>query len=356
MTARPAAHSRNGLPLALTMGEPAGVGGELTLKAWLARHENGHPFVALDDPARLRQLADSLHLNVPVEPVGSAAQAAARFADALPVLPQPLAAPVIPGTLNPANAPAVQQSIERAVELVVRGEAAAVVTNPIQKETLYQAGFAYPGHTEYLAHLAGIATPPVMMLACPALRVVPVTIHQSLKSAIAAVTAEKIVELSLITHDALQRDFGIAAPRLAVAGLNPHAGEGGSMGREEIDIIAPAVETLRRQGLDAFGPVPPDTLFSERARQGYDAAMCMYHDQALIPIKALDFEGAVNVTLGLPFIRTSPDHGTALDIAGTGRAVVSSLLAALAMAAEMAAHRQHAPPETRRAQRGSRTA
>ncbi|MEX2450803.1 MAG: 4-hydroxythreonine-4-phosphate dehydrogenase PdxA [Rhodospirillales bacterium] len=357
MTSRRNTAIEHDLPLALTMGEPAGIGGELTLMAWLARHNSGPSFVVLDDPARLRQLAKALAWDVPIVSVASAAQAIASFSSALPVWPHPLAAAVTPGKPDVANAAAVQHSIENAVDLTSKGEAAAVVTNPIQKEILYQAGFTYPGHTEFLAHLAGIATPPVMMLACPSLRVVPITIHQSLRSAIADLSADKIVELSLITRDALQRNFGIATPRLAVAGLNPHAGEAGSMGTEEIDIIAPAIEILKNKGVEVFGPVPPDTLFSERARQGYDVAMCMYHDQALIPIKALDFEGAVNVTLGLPFIRTSPDHGTALDIAGTGRAGVASLIAALDMATDMAAHRQRSTHETpHRAQHGSASA
>ncbi|TWA87612.1 4-hydroxythreonine-4-phosphate dehydrogenase [Azospirillum brasilense] len=336
-------------PLALTMGEPAGIGGEIALKAWAdARAKAGAaradgavpPFVLLDDPARLEALAARLGLPVPVRAVGSMAEGAALFGAALPVLPQPLAVPVTPGRPDPANGAAVIASIDRAVELVRRGEAAAVVTNPIQKSALYAAGFRHPGHTEYLAHLAGLTEEPVMMLAAQDLRVVPVTIHVSVRDAVPLVTREAILHAGQVTAAALARDFGIARPRLAVAALNPHAGEGGAMGREEIDIIAPAVADLRAEGIDAVGPKPADTLFHAVARRGYDAALCMYHDQALIPLKTIDFDTGVNITLGLPFVRTSPDHGTALDIAGTGKAGASSLIAALATAEAMAARRR----------------
>lgn len=326
-------------PLALTMGEPAGIGGELALAAWRAA-----PccFFAIDDPARLGALAERLGLEVPVVAIAGPAEAEAVFPRALPVLTQELAADVEPGRPDPANAAAVIAAIERAVALVQAGEAAAVVTNPIQKETLYRAGFRYPGHTEYLAALAGIDTAPVMMLACPGLRVVPITIHLPLAEAVGALTTEAIVHAGRVTAAALTTDFGIAAPRLAVAGLNPHAGEDGALGTEETEIIGPAVSALKEAGIDAFGPVPPDSLFTPGARGTYDAALCMYHDQALIPIKAVAFDHAVNVTLGLPFVRTSPDHGTALDIAGTGKASESSLVAALRTAAAMARHRVHA--------------
>ncbi|MBK3734211.1 4-hydroxythreonine-4-phosphate dehydrogenase PdxA [Azospirillum brasilense] len=336
-------------PLALTMGEPAGIGGEIALKAWAdARAKAGAaradgavpPFVLLDDPARLEALAARLGLPVPVRAVGSMAEGAALFGAALPVLPQPLAVPVTPGRPDPANGAAVIASIDRAVELVLRGEAAAVVTNPIQKSALYAAGFRHPGHTEYLAHLAGLTEEPVMMLAAQDLRVVPVTIHVSVRDAVPLVTREAILHAGRVTAAALVRDFGIARPRLAVAALNPHAGEGGAMGREEIDVIAPAVADLRAEGIDAGGPKPADTLFHAAARRGYDAALCMYHDQALIPLKTIDFDTGVNITLGLPFVRTSPDHGTALDIAGTGKAGASSLIAALATAEAMAARRR----------------
>ncbi len=326
-------------PLALTMGEPAGVGGEIALKAWLRRDEGLPRFFAVDDPARLGRLAERLDLAVPIAPIDTPERAAAVFSSGLPVLPQPLAVEAVPGHPDPANAQAVRAAVESAVALVRSGNAAAVVTNPIHKQCLYEAGFPFPGHTEFLASLAGGDAAAVMMLACVELRAVPVTGHTSLRDALGALNTEDIVAAAAITEAALSRDFGIARPRLAVAGLNPHAGEGGGMGSEEADIIAPAVAALRERGIDAFGPVPPDTLFSARARKGYDAAICMYHDQALIPVKAIDFDGAVNVTLGLPFVRTSPDHGTALDIAGSGTASEASLVAALRMAAEMARRR-----------------
>ena len=326
-------------PLALTPGEPAGIGGEITLKAWRRRADGGPVFFAIDDPARLGRLGESTGLAVPLTAIDEPEQAAAVFPTALPVLARPLAIEPVPGKPDPANGPAVIAAIETAVALAVAGRAGAVVTNPIHKACLYQAGFGFPGHTEFLAHLAGTDTMPVMMLASPALRVVPVTVHVSLKDAIAGLNADLIVKTAEITGVALRRDFAIARPRLAIAGLNPHAGEGGAMGGEEADIIAPAVERVRRLGIEVLGPVSPDTLFHAAARETYDAALCMYHDQALIPIKTLDFDGAVNVTLGLPFVRTSPDHGTALDIAGTGKASEASLVAALRLAADMARQR-----------------
>ena len=325
-------------PLALTMGEPAGIGGEITLAAWLRRGEGVPPFFALDDPDRLAALARRLGLAVPIREIGIAEEAVGCFADALPVLPVILAARVEPGHPSGVNAAAVVAAIERAVALVRSGQAAALVTNPIHKETLYTAGFRHPGHTEFLAELAG-AGAPVMMLACPGLRVVPVTIHLSLQAAVAALTADAIIAAGRTTVAALRRDFAIPAPRLVVAGLNPHAGEGGALGREEIEIIAPAVAALAAEGIAVAGPFPADTLFHAAARQRYDAALCMYHDQALIPLKTIDFSGGVNVTLGLPFIRTSPDHGTAFDIAGTGRADPASLIAALKLAGAMARRR-----------------
>lgn len=329
------------LPLALTMGEPAGVGGEITLKAWAARHEAAvPPFVVLDDPDRLGALAAKLGLAVPVREVASPGEAVALFDQALPVLPVRLGHPVAPGTPDPANGAAVIASIDRAVALVQTGQATAVVTNPIQKSSLYAAGFRHPGHTEYLAHLAGMTEEPIMMLAAADLRVVPVTIHVSVRDAVDLLTTDAIVHAGRITAAALARDFGIERPRLAVAGLNPHAGEGGAMGHEEIDVIAPAIAALRADGIDVSGPRPPDTMFHAAARRGYDAALCMYHDQALIPVKTVDFDGGVNITLGLPFVRTSPDHGTALDIAGTGAANATSLIAALKTAEEMARNRR----------------
>ena len=324
-----------GLPLAVTMGDPAGVGGDITLKAWLKR-ERCPLFFAIDDAERLAALAKHLGLNVPIAVIEDPAQASAIFADALPVLHQPLAVPIRYGKPDTANAAAVLSAIERAVQLVQSKAAGAVVTNPISKDVLYGAGFQFPGHTEFLAHLSGPDITPVMMLACAELRVVLATVHVSLADAVKTLNADTICAVARITHAALKRDFAIANPTLAVAGLNPHAGEGGAMGREEIDIIRPAIARLQTEGINAQGPYPPDTLFTAKARPTYDAALCMYHDQGLIPLKTLDFERGVNATLGLPFVRTSPDHGTAFDIAGTGQASELSLIAALQMAADMA--------------------
>lgn len=327
-----------GGPLLLTMGDPAGIGGDLALAVWAARAEAPvPPFALLDDGARLRRLALRLGLEVPVIDIAHPAESAEAFAHGLPVLPlaTPLGAEVEPGRPDAANAPAIVDAIAQAVALTRAGEAAAVVTNPINKQVLHAAGFPHPGHTEYLAALAGPGVVPVMMLACAELRVVPVTIHVSLREAAASLTSDAIVTCGRITANALRERWGIAAPRLAVAGLNPHAGEGGDMGGEEITIIAPAIARLRADGIVVDGPAPADTLFHPEARARYDAALCMYHDQALIPIKTIDFHGGVNVTLGLPFVRTSPDHGTAYGLAGTGKGNASSLRAALRMAADM---------------------
>jgi len=315
--------------LVLTMGDPAGIGGELTVSAWRALRHSGPAFAALDDPARLAG---------PVRVVQTLAEAAAVFPEALPVLPQPLAVAAVPGRPDSANAAATIASIERAVRLAQAGEASAVVTNPISKAVLYAAGFPHPGHTEFLGALTGCAHP-VMMLANDFLRVVPVTVHVSLRAALDGLTVAAIVETARITAKALRDQFGIASPRLAVAGLNPHAGEGGAMGDDEARTIAPAVAALRDAGIAVTGPHPPDTMFTPAARAGYDVAICMYHDQALIPLKTLDMASGVNVTLGLPIIRTSPDHGTAFDIAGQGRADPASLIAALRLAATLAERR-----------------
>jgi 4-hydroxythreonine-4-phosphate dehydrogenase len=266
-------------------------------------------------------------------------EASAAFTQALPILHRPLSAPVVPGKPSPAHAPAVIAAIEEAVALAKSGRASGVVTNPIQKASLTAAGFPHPGHTEFLGELAGMGVPPVMMLACSELRVVPVTVHEALAKAIARLTPAMIIATSRIVDAALKRDFGLAAPRLAIAGLNPHAGEAGTMGREEIDIIAPAIAALQAEGIDARGPMPPDTMFTALARPHYDVAICHYHDQALIPIKTIDMAGGVNVTLGLSIIRTSPDHGTALDIAGKGLADPASLIAAIRLAGELAQKR-----------------
>ena len=326
-------------PLALTMGEPAGIGGEIALQAWLRRREGVPPFYLIDDPDRVARLAEALGWDVPVARIDDPARVEATFATALPVVPIGGAPAATPGHPDPADQTLVLRAIETAVADVVAGRAAALVTNPINKDALYRAGFRHPGHTEYLAELAGSKEPAVMMLAGRDLRVVPVTIHLALRDAIATLSTAAIVHAGRVVDVALRRDFAIAAPIIAVAGLNPHAGEAGGLGREDIDIVAPAIAKLREAGIDARGPLAADTMFHAAARRGYDAALCMYHDQALIPIKTLDFDSAVNVTLGLPFIRTSPDHGTAFDIAGRGIARPDSLIAALWLAAEMAARR-----------------
>jgi 4-hydroxythreonine-4-phosphate dehydrogenase len=326
-------------PLVLTMGEPAGIGGDIALAAWLAREERCLPcFFIIDDCSRLARLARRLNLPVPLQPIAAPEQAHACFPHALPVMQRPLPCAVEPGHPNAAAAPATIAAIEEAVRWVHAGRAAALVTNPIHKAVLYDSGFRFPGHTEFLADLAQVPGV-VMMLTCPLLKVVPVTIHLSLCDAIAALSMDAIVAAGRIAAAALTRDFGLARPRVAVAGLNPHAGEAGSMGREDLEIVAPAVAILRREGIDAVGPLAPDTMFHAEARATYDLALCQYHDQALIPLKTLDFYGGVNVTLGLPFIRTSPDHGTAFDMAGSGKARPDSLIAALRLAAEMAARR-----------------
>ncbi len=327
-------------PLAVTMGEPAGIGGELTLKTWAARGADTPAYVAIDNPERLERLAAALGLDVPVRPVAEPAEACRVFERALPVLPVDLSVTVRPGHPDAASAGAVMDSVDRAVGLVGDGRAAAMVTNPVQKNVLYEAGFAHPGLTEYLGEAAGGNCRPAMMLACRGLRAVPVTTHLPLADVAAALSRERIIEHGRTVAAALTTDFGIAAPRLTVAAFNPHAGEGGALGREEIEIIAPAVAELAALGFTVTGPAPADSLFHAEARERYDAVLCMYHDQALIPLKSIDFAGGVNVTLGLPFVRTSPDHGTALDIAGTGRADITSFRAALAMAAAIATNRR----------------
>jgi 4-hydroxythreonine-4-phosphate dehydrogenase len=331
------------LPLVLTLGDPAGIGPELTLRAWLKRREAGvPPFAVLADPAHLAAVARTLGWTVPFAE-SDASQTRSVFGDALPVVPLRNAVAAAPGQPDTANAPAIIESIERAVHLVQGGEAAALVTNPIAKHVLYAAGFRYPGHTEYLAQLAaspGIGAPhPVMMLWSEDMAVVPVTVHIPLSAVAASLTTELIVRTGRIVARDLRERFGIASPRLALAGLNPHAGENGTLGLEDAQVIAPAIEILQKEGIAAVGPLPADTMFHARARRGYDAALTMYHDQALIPIKTLAFDEAVNVTLGLPFVRTSPDHGTAFDIAGQGIARPDSLIAALRLAARLGAER-----------------
>ncbi len=284
-------------------------------------------------------LAAHLGTGVDVVAVRTAREAAHVFPRAIPVLPLGQPVQFAPRTPVRSTAGAVLEAIQTAARLARTGEISAIVTNPIHKATLQVAGFVHPGHTEYLAALAGVVRT-VMMLTAPDLRVVPVTIHRPLASVPAALTGVEIIETARITHASLTDEFAISTPRLAVAGLNPHAGENGTMGTEDRDVIAPAVATLRTEGIDAFGPLSADTMFHARARMTYDAALCMYHDQALIPIKTLAFDDGVNVTLGLPFVRTSPDHGTALDIAGRGIARPDSLISAIHLAADLAGRRR----------------
>jgi 4-hydroxythreonine-4-phosphate dehydrogenase len=326
--------------LALTIGEPAGIGPDITIAAWQRRAESRiPPFYLLGDAELIRRRAQILNVDIAIAEV-QPKDAVSTFAQALPVVDVGATTTANPGRPDATSAPLAIMAIRRAVADVTAGLAAAVVTNPIAKSVLYEAGFNHPGHTEFLAELAAHddqIPKPVMLLWSPTLAVVPVTIHVPLREAIAELTSDLIVSTSRVLVADLIKRFGIARPRLAIAGLNPHAGEGGTLGYEDQAIVAPAVATLRADGIDARGPLPADTMFHVAARQNYDCAVCMYHDQALIPIKTLAFDDGVNVTLGLPFIRTSPDHGTAFDIAGTGRANPSSLIAALLLAERMAA-------------------
>lgn len=326
--------------LALTQGDPAGIGPELSLMAWLLRKQQSLPaFAYLGSATGLQAVADRLGLPVPLRDAGWD-EAEAIFDEALPVIEIAGAGPTTPGKPDPANAAGVIAAIETGVAAVNDGWAAALVTNPIAKSVLYAAGFSHPGHTEFLAELAGrggkTVPQPVMMIWSEGLAVVPVTIHVPLAAVPALLTTELIVATGRIVAADLARRFGITRPRLALSGLNPHAGEGGALGREDDAVVAPAVAELRALGIEASGPYPADTMFHERARAGYDVALAMYHDQALIPIKTIAFDAGVNVTLGLPFIRTSPDHGTAFDIAGKGIARPDSLCAALKLAGRMA--------------------
>ena len=338
------------LPLALTMGDPAGIGLDITLAAWWSRARHTLPAcVFYGDPDALGSRARALGLDVPIEIVADAAGASKVFTDALPVVSIKLAVAAVPGKPEPQNAPAILASIEQATADTIGRRTGALVTNPIAKSVLIRQGFPHPGHTEFLGELASRHYPgqtfhPVMMLAAAGiLRVVPLTIHIPLERVADTISRELIRDTVLIVHAALVRDFGIASPRIAIAGLNPHAGENGTIGTEERDFIAPAIAGLRERGLAVTGPHSADTLFHATARATYDAVIAMYHDQALIPIKTLAFDEGVNVTLGLPFVRTSPDHGTAFDIAGTGRARADSLIQALLLAREMAARRSRVP-------------
>ena len=327
-------------PLALTLGEPAGIGPDLALTIWQRRAElDIPPFYILGEPDFLGRRANELGLRIPIERA-SATSAAAVFPSALPVAPLGMSISAKPGEPDSSSAPAAIAAIRRAVGDVMAGSAAAVVTNPVAKNVLYNSGFAEPGHTEFLARLvqesSGKVVRPVMMLWSPELSVVPVTIHLPLREIFQHLSVELVVETGRIVARDLRSRFGLPRPRLAIAGLNPHAGEAGMLGDEDRAIVAPAVAALVAESIDARGPVPADSMFHEAARASYDAALCMYHDQALIPIKTLAFDHAVNVTLGLPFVRTSPDHGTAFDIAGTGVADPTSLIAALRLAARLA--------------------
>jgi 4-hydroxythreonine-4-phosphate dehydrogenase len=333
--------------LALTSGDPNGIGPEIAIEAWLRRERDGTPaFYLLGDPRLLGDRARQVGHTIAIAETEST-DAERLFVDALPVVPLENAFRDEAGVADAANAPGIIEAIERGVADAVEGNADAVVTCPIAKKSLYEAGFGFPGHTEFLAHLAEKATggqfTPIMMLAGPDLRTVPVTIHIPLTDVPRTLTEDMIVEAGRITARDLARRFGIATPRLAVSGLNPHAGEGGTIGREEDLVVRPAIEVLRGEGIDAFGPLPADTMFHAAARARYDAALCMYHDQALIPAKALAFDQAVNVTLGLPFVRTSPDHGTAFEIAGKGIARPDSLIAALKLARMLADHEARPP-------------
>ena len=315
-------------PIAISCGEPAGIGPEIAVAAWQALRAD-IPLLWIGDPKHLPD-------GTPFTAVNTPSDADAISKTALPVLARDFGPQATPGTANPAHAQGVIDAIATGVDLVTKGTARAICTAPIHKAALIDgADFAYPGHTEYLAALAGVDRV-VMMLACDALRVVPTTIHIPLSDVPDQLTASLLTDTLLITHAALRRDFGVDRPRIAVAGLNPHAGEDGKMGLEEIEMITPVLDALRAEGMDLIGPMSADTMFHAAARARYDAAVCMYHDQALIPVKTLGFDTGVNVTLGLPFIRTSPDHGTAFDIAGTGRAQASSMIAAIRLASGMA--------------------
>ncbi|MAY60967.1 MAG: 4-hydroxythreonine-4-phosphate dehydrogenase PdxA [Rhizobiales bacterium] len=335
--------SENGArALALSMGDPAGIGPDIALMAWARRARTRIPaFFVVGDPAVLSERAGALGIDVSIEE-RTPESAASAFTNTLPVVPVRCPAAVRAGEADPANGGAVIEAIRMAVEYVSEGRAGAVVTAPIAKSVLYNAGFRFPGHTEYLAALASESTGadvrPVMLLANQHLRVAPVTIHIPLARVPGELTTQDIVETAQVLADGLTRRFGIPSPRLAISGLNPHAGENGAIGSEDEEIVRPAVSQLQAEGILAYGPLPADTMFHEEARAAYDAAICMYHDQALIPVKTLGFHDGVNITLGLPFIRTSPDHGTAFSLAGTGQARPDSLISALMMAAGMAAH------------------
>ncbi len=339
------ANKTQALPIALSMGDPAGIGPEITARAWAELHQEKISFFLIGDLKLAQQQATRLDLPAPIA-ISDPAQATRIMPSALPVLPLSLAAPVMAGSPDTANAPSVIAAIEKAAQLVMSGQASALVTNPIAKSVLYEAGFSHPGHTEFLGELAKEAKVwprphgPIMMLCGGGLRVALVTVHIPLHQVPTALSKDNIIQAAQVLHQALKRDFGLESPRLALCGLNPHAGENGAMGKEEVTTINPAAQALRTRGINITDAQPADALFREDARAGYDAVLALYHDQGLIPVKTLDFHGGINTTLGLPFIRVSPDHGTGFAIAGQGIARPDSLIAALREAASMSAHRQ----------------
>ena len=328
-------------PIAVTMGEPAGIGGELVCMAWARCAQDLPPIVLIDDPIRIEKLGETIKCPVKVISISKAIEALEIWPEAIPVIPLSLNRSVIPGRLDPSNSPAVIASLDKAINLTVTGETKGLVTNPIHKSILYSKKFIDPGHTEYLARATKASVNPVMMLVGPELRVVPVTIHTSLANAVSSLCIDDIVHCASLSADSLYRDFGIDSPRIVISALNPHAGENGAFGEEEISIIKPAIDIIKAKGINVKGPSAADTLFNPQARKSYDAVICMYHDQALIPVKMLDFHKSVNITLGLPIIRTSPDHGTALDIAGTGQANPTSFIEALKLASFISSKRKN---------------
>lgn len=332
-------------PLVVSLGEPAGIGPEIILKSWAQRHDHDLPaFFVVGSAAVFKETARHLNMNIPQQVITNPAGSVKIFPDSLPIFDLPAACSSFTfGTPAPATAPLVLDAIKQACDFIFQGQASGLVTAPIQKSVLYDAGFSCPGHTEYLSQLCQSQTgqdlPAVMMLAGQDLRVVPLTIHMALSDVPQALTPDLLSNTLRIMDKALRHDFGLENPSIAVAGLNPHAGEDGAMGQEEQLLITPVLDRLRADGLCLTGPLPADTMFHKQARAQYDAALCMYHDQALIPVKTLDFDSGVNITLGLPMVRTSPDHGTALNIAGQNKASPDSMINALKRAAEIAHHR-----------------
>ena len=323
-------------PLAVAVGDPAGIGPEIVAKAWVRREALGLPsFFAVGDVRSIAAVWDG-----PITRISEPAEAASVFGRALPLIQVEDAGEIVPGEPNMPGARCSFDALEMAAGLTRSGAAGALVTAPVSKAQLYGAGFTHPGQTEFVAERCGVSAENVaMMLVGPTLRTVPVTTHLPLRDVADKLSIDLIVAKARTTERGLIRNFGIAAPRLAVAGFNPHAGEGGALGREEIDLIIPAIEILRAEGIDVIGPLAADTMFHARARQAYDAAICLYHDQALIPLKTLHFDEGVNMTLGLPIVRTAPDHGTAFEIAGQNRAEPGAMIAAIALAAACAEHR-----------------